>query len=688
MSTQRKVFLLACALGVPVLANAAPVNWPGGSAPCNGTLQACIDGVGSGVTIQITTATPINESLILNKSVGLAAAPFVRASLASGRGISGSVSGANPWNLSLRGLGLRDAAVQFFYQGTLTAEITIENLRIESSAASNPAGIRVETGASAAPSTVRVLNNRLKVAAPGLFDAAIEVEFAGGAGHLADIRWNQVESVGESTGWGVVASARGGATCTFELLGNEVRGHFGRAGIGISEGLFSDTASSVTARVFSNVVIGAGGFSNGIRSVVNQGNISADITNNTVVRATGIVLTRWSGGGGGPPAIGTTSGRIFNNLIVANRFGLQNSASGGGTATNNYNLLRNNASPGLHTAGPNDVSADPLLRSLDAPRLGAGSPAIDAGNSTVLIGILPLPLLDADGLRRIVNGDAPGNQVDIGAYESGHRVLRADSTAAVLNHFPISDPRADTSDGSLLFTTLNVVIPLSFNPRPVGVYFASGWRIFNQDFAPMPNALSFNVFHPLPSSTLTMQTVAATLPSFPNAIAMPTPGIEDLVFAEQNWNGFGALGVYNDNPIAVGRSGGNWFLHNANGVALPTGAKFNVYWQPTSPNVFSVFKTAGDGLSNSVILIDHPLLNNNPCARFVVTPRSSGPAAEINGSIFDVFYLLGGAPQAINKWTIFSSNGSIASREYHVLVVPEQVSDCTLGPLFRDQFEQ
>jgi hypothetical protein len=32
-------------------------------------------------------------------------------------------------------------------------------------------------------------------------------------------------------------------------------------------------------------------------------------------------------------------------------------------------------------------------------------------------------------------------------------------------------------------------------------------------------------------------------------------------------------------------------------------------------------------------------------------------------------------------------SGSIVGKSYNVLVVPEQVSDCTKGPLFRDQFE-
>jgi hypothetical protein len=670
------------------VAVAAPVGWPSGTAPCNTTLQACIDGVGSGITVEIRTSAPVNENLVINKNLDLVAARGVDANLATGRGITGTVSGAAAWNLTLRGLRLVNGRIDLNHSSSGAASLTFEDLRIESSAPGNVAGIRARLS-NAAASTVRATGNRLRVSAPNLFDAGMEIEFSGGSGHLADIRWNSVESQGVSDGWGILGSAVNGTTAEFRMLGNEIRGEFRRDGIMVSEGLFSSTPSTVTARIVSNVVIGEGGGSGGIGSVVNQGNTSAQILNNTVVRADGISLSRW--GGGGPPATGTTSGNIFNNIIAFNRWGLQNLPAAGGTATNNYNLLHRNTNPGAHTAGVDDVNADPLLRSLDAPRLGVGSPAIDAGNALALIGGGPLPLLDADGLRRLVNGDGAGPaDADIGAYEYGHRMLLAGSGGAFSNYFPINDPLANVSNASRLFTTLNrFVNPTSINPRPVGVFLGGsglGWSIFNQDISAMSPTLAYNVFHPLPSSTLQMVTVGATLPGSPNAIALPSPGSLDIVLAEQNWNGNGTTGIYNNNPIAVGFEAGSWFLHNANGVALPANAKFNVYWQPPSPNAFEILKTPDDPLTEFAVLIDHPLLNGTPCAQFVVTPTSDAPAAE-NGAIFDLTYSNVGGGFAGNKWVVFSHSGAIANKRYHVLVVPEQISDCTKGPLFRDQFE-
>lgn len=681
--------LLALALlGTATTALAAPVGWPSGSAPCNTTLQACINGVGNGITIEIRTSIPIDENLTINKSVDLVAEPTRRVSLVPGRTITGSMTGSSPWNVTLRGLRLTDTRIDLNHSSSGAANLNFEQLLIESTTATVAAGVRVRIR-DAAASTVRMTGNRLRVAAPTLFAAGLEVEFSGGSGHLADIRWNTVESRGRSEGWGILGSAIQGTTAEFRMLGNEVRGVFGRDGIMVSEGLFSTTPSNVTARIVSNVVIGEGSGSGGISSVVNQGNTSAQILNNTVVRGRGISLSRW--GGGGPPATGTTSGNIFNNLVALNNWGLQNIASAGGTASNNYNLLHRNTNPGAHAPGANDVNADPLLRSMDAPRLNVGSPAIDAGNALALIGAGGLPLVDGDGLRRLVNGDGFGSaEVDIGAYEHGHRMLLARSSGATFNYFPINDPVSAGSNASRLFTTLNrTVNPLNTNPRPTGVFLDGpfGWSIFNQDLSSMSTALAYNVFHPLPSTTLSMRTVSTTLAGFPNAIDLSGPGNLDIVLAEQNWNGNGAAGVYNNNPIAVGREAGSWFLHNANGAALPPNAKFNVYWQPPSPNAFEAFKYSNDGSTQFAITLDHPLLNDVACARAVVTPTSDTPAADPNGKLFDLIQSDTPDESGQRRWRIFSFSGPIVDQSYHVLVVPEQVSDCTKGPLFRDQFE-
>lgn len=274
--------------------------------------------------------------------------------------------------------------------------------------------------------------------------------------------------------------------------------------------------------------------------------------------------------------------------------------------------------------------------------------------------------------------------VDIGAYEYGHRMLLAPSSLPDGNYFPLNDALINAGNGTRLFTALNRSInPFVTNPRPTGVFFFDGrWNVFNQDLSAMSPTLAYNVFHPLPSIDLTMHTVTTTIPGFPNASVLPSPDAGHLVLAEQNWNGSGAPGVYNNNPIAVGSSGGEAFVHNANGVALPAGAKFNIYSQPPTPNFFRVDKRAGDPLTNEALLLNHPLLNGNPCARVVAVLANASPSADAAGATFDLVF-----STSDSRWRIFSMSGSIIGKSYNVLVVPEQVSDCTQGPLFRDQFE-
>ena len=124
-------------------------------------------------------------------------------------------------------------------------------------------------------------------------------------------------------------------------------------------------------------------------------------------------------GGAGTPT-GQVTGGIYNKLIAYTRYGLQNTASLGGNATADWNLKWQNNPAGVHTPGPNDISADPLLRSPLAPRLTSTSPARNAGNGFSLLRVpAELTYHDGDGLRRLVNA------IDVGAFEFGHRALQA-----------------------------------------------------------------------------------------------------------------------------------------------------------------------------------------------------------------------------------------------------------------------
>ena len=79
--------LAAALVCMPAVASAVTRTWPG-AAPCNGTLQACVNAAANGDRIEIATAGPIDEFLTLaNRSLSLVAAAGFHPALAAGRGI-------------------------------------------------------------------------------------------------------------------------------------------------------------------------------------------------------------------------------------------------------------------------------------------------------------------------------------------------------------------------------------------------------------------------------------------------------------------------------------------------------------------------------------------------------------------------------------------------------------------------
>jgi hypothetical protein len=66
---QRPAAFAALALALAAACGPAHAQvWPG-VAPCNGTLQACVDGVAAGAVIEIASNTPITSGLMLQQSL-------------------------------------------------------------------------------------------------------------------------------------------------------------------------------------------------------------------------------------------------------------------------------------------------------------------------------------------------------------------------------------------------------------------------------------------------------------------------------------------------------------------------------------------------------------------------------------------------------------------------------------------
>lgn len=671
---------LRCVFAAGLFATALPaqavtVYWPSGAAPCNTTLQACIDATPNGNTVSIETDTPINESLNLyNRSLSLVAGDGRRPSLTSGNWIT--VSSApilGDQAVTLRGLRLSNSYVRAVYLGTGTATFDFSGLVLEQTS-SAPTYIRVEARAGNTVD-VRLYDNRLTGSPAGADAGSIELVNAGGTLN-ARAYFNQVTgtALGAADGAGLRVDVSGGGDGSVKLHGNTVRGSYLRGGIYAIEGHLSATASNFDLRAYNNVVVcNAGGSGNGIGNVVNNGRIHALIYNNTLTRCyTGIFATQQAGGG----SAAEIAGQAKNNLIVGER-GLAFTAAITASFSNSHNLLNVAANP--TAPGPNTVTLDAKLVNLDQPRLRPGSPAINAGdNASLALGLIlnGLPTADADGLRRF-KGDTP-NDADIGAYEYGdrhalHLVSAANTVSGYITRIddPVLNSLAEENPQST--PNWNGSGSGISNNNTYGIYyFGNRWLLFNQDrTTPMPQRAAYNLFVPAAGGG-SFRHVSTAANSSGYITRMDASGVNNLperiILVTQNWSA--GASVYNAHPIGIryvptGASDGRWDIVNidlASGGEMPLDAGFNVYAQEASPNAFRY------RVSAAAAGIDHPLINNVPCAQLHVTRLYNGTAVPDN---FDVYYGSSG------RWYIYSYTTAPVGTQYNVVIDPAQVYECT-----------
>jgi hypothetical protein len=646
-------------------------TWPG-TAPCNGTLQACIDAQPAGAEVIVDTGATIDEQIVFSKSLSLRGANGRTPRFAPGRGVRASFAGPDAATVSVARLHLQDATLHLDHLGWGNAVFTVEDMRIESSAPAIHAGIVIDaTGSATATHQIRLRRNRLRVAAPAELQAAIELRLRGQPVD-AELRWNSVTAVG-GDGMGILANVIGGSNVAVRLAGNEVREGFGRAGIAITEDPWSMGSSTITARVANNVVIGGyGRRGGGIALAVHNGSIDARIVNNTISNSSaGLWIVRWNEE---VPSSGSITGHIYNNLIAYNRWGMFATPALVGGLVANYNLRHGfSQASGNVPAGADDVTANPMLRSIDAPRLHPTSPAIDAGNSSLLAHVPGLFDHDADGLRRRVGGS-----VDIGAYEFGHRSLLVQKRTAVAQSFTaVADAAIDLDRGARLFPVGNFAVGRVENPHPLGVFdLGDQWWVRNTNGANIANNTSFNLLAVKGSATDGVHQHSAGISNTLDSATLidwsGSNGSPDRILLFGQATPFGI--TTNPHPVALQYGAGAWNLTTVNGASFVVNTLWNLYSQLSSPNAFR--HTVATASVSSVL--DHPLLNDTPCARVHASPLAHGSS---NGILFDVDY-------SASRWRLFSISGSFsAGAQFNIVVVPEQVEQCAVGKLFRDGYE-
>ena len=357
-------------------AAAGTLTYPG-AAPCNTTLQACVQGAARGDRIEIATAVAIDETISIRKSVTLTGAsgvtPVIGASSTT-RPVRIETFDDAPLSVSLRGLTLSNALILVLLSAGGGHRIEIADCGVSSTAGA--AGLLVQAGA---PAEIVVRNS----------------DFAAGA---YVVNFFSVQPAGD---------------VVFTMLGNRIA-----ASTSGYDGLYLDLrgAGTTTVNLWSNVV----------RDVTVRGVLlvaletargTVNVVNNTIDRADGGFFIR-------TPGVGSTLAvNLFNNVVTHSRGAYSPGAA----------LEVEAASPRLTiTAGFNDFFANagadvlkgyslssPLFaldpQFVDGPgsdyRLKPASLLVDAGTNAPPGG---LPPIDAAGNQRVAGGI-----VDVGAFEFG-----------------------------------------------------------------------------------------------------------------------------------------------------------------------------------------------------------------------------------------------------------------------------
>jgi hypothetical protein len=685
--------LLALLCALPASSRAADWLWPdtvfGG--PCAGSLQACIDNAAAGDTIRIVgdevnnpdRYTLINDSVEITRSINLRAAPGIDAVFAPERSLRVNL-GAGSHTVRLSDLSFRRGGVVVTDLSTVDGGlIDLQRLRVlelgASDQQSGQCGLQVNLGGSSA----RQINIGDSVVARG---AAREAEAFGGlcvnqngTGALnVNLFRNRVLPGSGRSGFGITA---------YNLVG----GSSARASANRVFGTREDTAlylhtrgAGSTLRAENNLVVGTSGEQFALAMNVPGG--TGVIVNNSLLQgqrglsAGGLGITQ--------PA----SLRVANNLIAWQSVsGVLLEASN----TINANNLVFATAGGNWTPGPGTLNVDPQVESMEYPRLRSSSPAIDAGSAADASGLS----FDVDGERRVALGP-----IDIGAFEAngeGAAVITATAQTVFFNEayvqpFPIQLLEADR----LAVSAQRTLPATPASAQHLGVYrnpqSASGWSLFHQDSnVNMGVGQRFHVIAPVASKTGFSHLTSAANSS--GALSrIEHASLNGLSFAIaialHRWEG-----AYHDVPIGLAwtsAGGGRWQLRNEDGSAMPANLNFNLMVAPLlSPNALQL---SPGGQSVRELRIEHPLLDDNPCAAPVIG-RVDDPLDGLtvnNPQRHSLEYRAASGPGAPGRWFIVAEGSGTPvfppNVAFNLIVDGAQAERCRAPReerIFRNGFE-
>ena len=222
--------LVAGALVAPARAVGFLLNYP--SVDCPGTLQSCIDGALPGDTVEIATNTPINETVVIDKSLTLTAANGFQPTIAGGLLVTATAGTINVEVSDLRFNGSADVEMSggsghvvsldrltlaaptgaqdaLILDATVPGTLSVTGGSISISGSGWP--VVLATMAASGLDTFRLIGNR--ITAPGSNSGGgIELRLAGTGSNKVDVDNNAVWDVascvcGSSAGLSISAGA-------------------------------------------------------------------------------------------------------------------------------------------------------------------------------------------------------------------------------------------------------------------------------------------------------------------------------------------------------------------------------------------------------------------------------------------------------------------------------------------------
>ena len=315
-------------LMLPALSQA--LVWPG-AAPCNTTLQACINSASAGATVEIASNATIDESPSLTIPLALQAASGYAPQLLAGRVITVSINSAGTY--AVEGIVVQRGYISVTHNsGNATVRLR-RNRVLEAIGGATEISIYSPSNASLdyeiAENDVGFFWNTFD----GAIRAAIQVIDNGTGNANGSIHDNRVEASGNESA-GILVSTRDHVHVT-RVFGNWVRGGNRYGSIYLRQGsLTGSGGGSLTGYVVNNIVtpFARTGDAYGIAADAYFGALDLQAFNNTVSGTySGINVYIASAASG--------NGRIANNLLAGTILSIALAEGGSGSISNDHNLL-------------------------------------------------------------------------------------------------------------------------------------------------------------------------------------------------------------------------------------------------------------------------------------------------------------------------------------------------------------